>query len=240
MDTNKNSYTFVFASAMIVVVALLLSGAALGLKDRQQKNISQEKKQNILRTIGMELTREEADAQFEDYVKQQLVIDAEGNELEGEAAFDINLATEIKMPIEEQRFPLYVAENNGSKYYIIPLRGAGLWNAIWGNICLEEDFSTVYGVTFDHQGETAGLGAEITQSFFTEPFKGKQIMEGEDFTSIVVQKGGAATLPAAQQVHAVDAISGGTLTSDGVTNMLQERLAHYLPYFEKQKQLSLN
>ena len=122
--------------------------------------------------------------------------------------------------------------------YIIPLRGTGLWGPIWGYISLDNDMNTVYGAVFDHKAETPGLGAEINRDFFEKPFNGKRIFDLEgDFVSIAVVKGGAKE----NDYHGVDGISGGTITSDGVTAMLKERLDKYLPYFEnKMKENEVN
>ena len=89
--------------------------------------------------------------------------------------------------------------------------------------------NTVFGAVFDHKGETPGLGAEINRPFFQDQFSGKIIFEAEKLVSISVIKGGADP----SDMHAVDGISGGTITSDGVTDMLAERLNMYLPYLEK-------
>ncbi len=134
--------------------------------------------------------------------------------------------------------PLYISNIDGSEKYIIPLRGTGLWGPIWGYISLDNDMNTVYGAVFDHKAETPGLGAEINRDFFEKPFNGKRIFNLEgDFVSIAVVKGGAKE----NDYHGVDGISGGTITSDGVTAMLKERLDKYLPYFEnKMKENEVN
>ena len=134
--------------------------------------------------------------------------------------------------------PLYISNIDGSEKYIIPLRGTGLWGPIWGYISLDNDMNTVYGAVFDHKAETPGLGAEINRDFFEKPFNGKRIFDLQgDFVSIAVVKGGAKE----NDYHAVDGISGGTITSDGVTAMLKERLDKYLPYFEnKMKENEVN
>ena len=134
--------------------------------------------------------------------------------------------------------PLYISNIDGSEKYIIPLRGTGLWGPIWGYISLENDMNTVYGAVFDHKAETPGLGAEINRDFFEKPFNGKRIFDLQgDFVSIAVVKGGAKE----NDYHGVDGISGGTITSDGVTAMLKERLDKYLPYFEnKMKENEVN
>ncbi len=226
MDVNSNKYTYVFALIMVIVVAALLSGTSIALKDRQEANVRQEKQQDILKSIGVILTRPEAEAQFDDYIKERLVI-KNGASVDSEVApFDINMADAVALSAEEREVPLYVAEKDGSTYYIVPLRGKGLWGPIWGYISLEEDGSTVYGATFGHKGETPGLGAEIATDMFQDKFQGKQIMDGGDFVSVAVIKG----IPSGD--YQVDGISGGTITSDGVDDMLEECLKPYIGYFQ--------
>lgn len=230
MDINKNTYTFQFAGIMVVVVAALLSAAAISLKPFQDRNVELEKKQNILASVGITVERDSAEKVYADNIKKEVLLDANGNEIEG-SAFDVDLAKELKKDREDQQFPLFINEADGTTRYIIPLRGKGLWGPIWGYLALEEDLNTVYGAVFDHKTETPGLGAEINKESFQEPFKGKTIFEGSELVSIKVAKGGTT----AQDYHKVDAISGGTVTSDGVTDMLKERLGNYLTYFEKLK-----
>ena len=230
MNVNSNLYTFGFATIMVVVVAALLSYAAIELKPFQDTNIELEKQQNILSSVGINIQRDLAEEAYSKYIKEELVVNSEGIEVDGRA-FEIDLSKELKKDQADQLLPLFISNIAGSKQYIIPLRGKGLWGPIWGFIALEEDLNTVYGAVFDHKGETPGLGAEINQSFFQEPFIGKTIFENQDFTSIKVVKGGARE----GDMHAVDGISGGTITSDGVTDMLFDRLNMYLPYINKLK-----
>ena len=230
MDVNKNSYTFGFAAVMVVVVAALLSVAAISLKPFQSRNILLEKKQNILSSVGINIDREEADIQYPIFVKEELVLNYKGEEIDG-VAFDVDLQKELKKDIKLQSLPLFISEVDGKKQYIIPLRGKGLWGPIWGFISLEDDLNKVFGAVFDHKSETPGLGAEINQAFFEDPFSGKSIFDGEELKSIKVIKGGAGE----DNMYGVDGISGGTITSDGVTDMLLERLTMYLPYFNKIK-----
>ena len=230
MDVNKNSYTFGFAAVMVVVVAALLSVAAISLKPFQSRNILLEKKQNILSSVGINIDREEADIQYSIFVKEELVLNYKGEEVDG-VAFDVDLQKELKKDKNLQLLPLFISEVDGKKQYIIPLRGKGLWGPIWGFISLEDDLNTVFGAVFDHKSETPGLGAEINQPFFEDPFSGKSLFDGEELKSIKVIKGGAGE----DNMYGVDGISGGTITSDGVTDMLLERLTMYLPYFNKIK-----
>lgn len=230
MNVDSNSYTFSFATIMVLIVAALLSYAAIGLKPLQDRNIELEKQQNILSSVGINVARGIAESTYSKYIKQELVLDYEGNEVDG-IAFEVDLNKELKKDKSKQLLPLFISNIDDEKQYIIPLRGKGLWGPIWGFIALEKDLNTVYGAVFDHKAETPGLGAEINQAFFQEPFVGKKIFDEERLTSIKVVKGGAAT----DDYHAVDGISGGTITSDGVSDMLLERLKMYLPYLKKEK-----
>tara|TARA_B100000900_G_C20597608_1_gene724061 strand:+ start:1748 stop:2395 length:648 start_codon:yes stop_codon:yes gene_type:complete len=213
---------------MVVLVAVLLSGASLGLKSKQASNISQEKKQSILASIGIEVDRSESDAAFGEYIKQSLTL--RGGSVVSEdasAAFDIDMAAAIKAGNMDRSVPLYVADKHGDTYYIIPMRGKGLWGPVWGYLALESDGNTVVGATFDHKSETPGLGAEITMPMFTEQFPGKKISEAGMFKSISVVKAGTSAGD-----YAVDGISGGTITSNGVNDMLTDCLAPYAEYFK--------
>jgi Na+-transporting NADH:ubiquinone oxidoreductase subunit C len=210
------------------LVAVLLSGASLGLKSKQASNISQEKKQSILASIGIEVDRSESDAAFGEYIKQSLTL--QGGTVVSEdasAAFDIDMAAAIKVGNMDRSVPLYVAEKEGDTYYIIPMRGKGLWGPVWGYLALESDGNTVVGATFDHKSETPGLGAEITTPMFTDQFPGKKISEAGMFKSISVVKAGTSAGD-----YAVDGISGGTITSNGVNDMLTDCLAPYAEYFK--------
>jgi Na+-transporting NADH:ubiquinone oxidoreductase subunit C len=230
MDVNKNSYTFGFAAIMVIIVAALLSSAAIGLKPFQDRNVELEKKQNILSSVGITTDRDGAEELYATYIKQELVLNNKGEEVEG-SAFDVDLGVELKKDADNQLLPLFISEVEGKTRYIIPLRGKGLWGPVWGFISLEDDLNSVFGAVFDHKAETPGLGAEINKDFFQDPFAGKTIFEGDEFTSIKVVKGGAAE----GDMHGVDGISGGTITSDGVSDMLEERLGMYIPYFNNKK-----
>ncbi len=236
--TNTNAYTFIFAIVMVVVVGTLLAFAATSLQPTQYENMRQEKMQNIIATVGIETDRAGAETLYREYIKEEIVLDNEGNVREGVNAFEVDLAKEIKREPQEQNFPLYIAEVEGENFYIIPLRGAGLWNAIFGYISLKDDINTVKGVVFDHLGETPGLGAEITQVWFRERYADEKIFDGSgNLVGIAATKGTPST---SKDDNRVDAISGATITVDGVTDMIYERLQHYLPYFENQTGVDVN
>lgn len=232
MDINKNSYTFLFAFIMVVVVAALLSLAATSLKPFQEKNIALEKKQSILRSINVEVSREQADTVYDKLIEEAFVIRG-GEKMDDLVAFDVDLSKEIVKPPEERHAPVYIAKKDGDRFYVIPMRGKGLWGPIWGYIALREDINTVYGAIFDHKSETPGLGAEISTPVFMDQFEDKKIMNEEGkFVSIQVVKGEASG------DYQVDGISGGTITSVGVQDMLDDSIRPYLEFLKSYSQRS--
>ena len=227
-----------FAVIMVVVVAAVLAFAATSLQPTQQENIRKEKMQNILSTVGISTDRDGAKELYDQYIVEEVAIREDGSVDESIDAFKVDLAKELKKDVGEQVFPLYVAEVEGSKYYIVPLRGNGLWNAIFGYISLKDDINTIKGATFDHLGETPGLGAEITKQWFREKFEDEKIFdENGDLVGVSVVKGNIDVSD--KDDNKVDAISGATITGDGVSDMISERLKRYLPYFEQQKDIKV-
>ena len=242
MNRDSNAYTFLFATVMVLVVASALAFTASALKDLQNANVRKEKMQNILATIGVTTDRDQAETLYQKYITSAISLTEEGSVDTEVNAFEINLNNELKKPVSKQRFPLYEADVDGKKYFIIPLRGAGLWNAIWGYIALEEDKNTIKGAVFDHVGETAGLGAEITQKWFQDRFLGEKVFDTNGtLVGINVSKTNNDPKDLDKEDHEVDAISGATITGDGVTAMIMERLTHYLPYLKaEQNAVALN
>ena len=232
MSRDSNIYTFLFVGIMIVGIASILAYTSQTLKPMQDENVKNEKMQNILSTVGINVSREEAEKSYKKYIVEERALKIDGSINENINPFsDLNLAKELKKDYEDQHFPLYVAEINSEKYYIIELRGTGLWDAIWGYISLKSDFNTVNGVSFDHKGETAGLGAEITKDWFKESFKDEKIFNSDgELVGITVLKGNNDPNNIDKDDHEVDAISGSTITGDGVTDMIYERVNNYLPY----------
>ncbi len=220
MNVNSNSYTYAFAIGLVVVVAAALAVAATGLKPAQDANIELEKKANILSSIG--LTGEDPAAMYDEVIKEQLVL-LNGQVVEGKQPGTIDMAEAVALPIEQREVPLYIAETNGETYYIIPVRGKGLWEPIWGYLSLKSDGKTVYGAKFDHKSETPGLGAEIATPMLTDQFPNKVVFT-DTYTGIEGRKGDAC---GDQQV---EAISGGTITSVGVQAMLENCLKPYQAY----------
>ncbi|HQU58485.1 MAG TPA: NADH:ubiquinone reductase (Na(+)-transporting) subunit C, partial [Saprospiraceae bacterium] len=166
---------------------------------------------------------------------EQPVLDMQGNIVEGEKAESIKMEQERKKPEADRELPLYIYDHNGEKFYILSVRGKGLWDEIWGTVALKSDLNTIAGVAFDHKGETPGLGAEIKDNpAFGRQFVGKKIYDNGNYVSVKARKGGAQN-----KEHEVDAISGATVTSDGVSEMLYRGIKYYEPYLNKIKQQGL-
>ena len=232
MDRDSNAYTFLFSAIMVLIVAATLAATATSLQDIQADNVRKEKMQNILATIGIIVERENAPEVYTKYIINELALVSDGSIDSTVDAFKLKLDMERKKPIENQRFPLYLAEVDSSKFYIVPLRGVGLWDAIWGYVALEGDKNTIKGAVFDHKAETAGLGAEITQKWFQERFTGEKVFNSDgELVGINVSKTNNDPNNLDKEDHEVDAISGATITGDGVTDMIKERLQNYLSFF---------
>ncbi len=230
MDKQGNTYTVLYAVVMVVLVAAVLAFVSESLKPIQSKNVEIAKKIDILKSVGITSDASTAEGLYEEHIGANTkVINMQGEEVKGNA-FDVDMSKEVRKKPADRNYPLYICKlDNGEEKIIIPLRGAGLWGPIWGYISLNNDKKTVYGATFDHKGETPGLGAEISKDFFQIPFKGKSIYDDSgEFTSIAVVKGGGTE----NNSHAVDAISGGTITSKGVSAMLEECLLGYDKYLK--------
>lgn len=246
----SNSYIFRYAAILVILVAAMLSLAALLLKPAQDRNIAVAKMQGILAATHVESDATNAEMLYSKHIVEEIVINKDGDvigvykngafETGDVRAFYIDLKKEFYSQAvgKDFKLPLYIAEKDGKQLYIIPLLGKGLWGPIYGNIALEGDFNTIAGATFGHDKETPGLGAEIELSIFEDQFLGKKILdENGTFTSVQVVKGGAQMLPLSKQIHGVDAISGGTITSNGVSDMLKSNLVNYIEYIKKHKNI---
>ncbi|WP_418602633.1 Na(+)-translocating NADH-quinone reductase subunit C [Hwangdonia sp.] len=243
--TDKNSYTIMFAIIMVIVVGALLAFLASSLKPRITENERLEKQQNILYAMGVNdndetsanfVSTKEAPGLFEKYIKKQLVIQ-DGQVTEDDQAYLIDVKKEqanAKAGIA-RRLPLFVGEKDGKTYYIAPIRGKGLWDAIWAYIAMDKDM-VVKGAFFDHAAETPGLGANIKQRYFMDDFIGEHLMSNGTFKGINVAKGNADPRNEDKTDNAVDAIAGATITGDGVSAMIRNDLKLYVPYFENLKQ----
>ena len=216
MDKQGNTYTFIYATVMVVVVAALLAFVANTLKGPQVKNEEVAKKIQILQSVNIASDAGDAEAKYEQYIgKNAFVLNLNGEKQSGDA-FKVDMAKELKKAPHERAYPIYECAHPDGKKYIIPLRGKGLWGPIWGYVSLNVDKKTIFGATFGHKGETPGLGADIDKEWFQKPFRGKPIYDANgSFTSIQVNKSGTGK----GTNHEVDAISGGTITSKGLESV---------------------
>ncbi len=232
MKQFSNRYIFIFSAIMVVAVATLLSLAATLLQPAQEKNLEVEKKRNMLESINVQVTRENTEELYDKFIKESFVINSKGEPVDGVDAFTVVLRNEQKKPLGEQFLPVFRAEpDDGEKVIIIPVEGKGLWGPLYGYVSLKSDMNTIYGTNFDHKSETPGLGAEINTSAFENQFLGKKLFDNENFISIQVLKGGAPE----GDIHGVDAISGGTITSKGLQKMIFDCLQKYNGYLLKNR-----
>lgn len=221
MKNFSNTYIYLFSAAMVLIVSASLAVASLVLAPYQQRNVQIESYRNILKSLGVHSTPADAEQLFREYIKEDLVI-ADGKVVEGKRAADASGSEQS----------VFVAQKESQTFYVVPLHGKGLWGKIWGYVALNADRNTISGVVFAHAGETPGLGAEIATAEFQQQFVGKKFVDPvKGFRSIALLKKGSYQ----PNDFAVDAISGGTLTSNGVQAMLYDCLKSYQPYFSNLK-----
>jgi len=257
--TDSNSYTMVFAVIMVFVVGSLLAFLASSLKPAIKENERIEKQQNILYAMGVNendassanfVSTTIAGAKFTKYVKEQLVLVVEGDKIlkqqnRSEYMAENNDKEPYLIDVKKQqanakdgkvrKLPLFVGEKEGKTFYVAPIRGKGLWDAIWGYVAMDENM-VVQGAYFDHKGETPGLGANIKQRYFMDDFIGEHLMTEEGvFKGITVKKGNNDAVNEDKTDYEVDAIAGATITGDGVSAMIKKDLALYVPYFKNLK-----
>lgn len=241
---HSTNYIIRFVLIMTTVAALILAALNTFLAEKHVSNEKLYNKRAILSAVSAHIGGDTpladlSDKQIEDLFQnniQQVVIDMQGKTKEGMKAEAVDMAVEKKKPEADRLLPVYVFTNEeGKSYYILSIRGSGLWDEIWGSIALEGDLKTIAGASFDHKGETPGLGAEIKDNpAFPAQFMGKSIYDADGtYTSVSVVKGDAGDSP-----HQVDGISGATVTCSGVTEMLVRGLKYYEPYLTSIKNKS--
>ncbi|MGW9685527.1 Na(+)-translocating NADH-quinone reductase subunit C [Flagellimonas sp. 2504JD1-5] len=241
-NTEKNSYTVIFATVMVIIVGSLLAFLASGLRPRIDENERFEKQQNILYAMGVSQNEDAGsvnfiptdivEGEFSKYIKKQLVVvGSETKERDEAYLIDMKKQLNIIKNGDEAELPLFIGEKDGKEFYIIPMYGKGLWDAIWGYISLDENM-VVQGVVFDHKGETPGLGANIKLRYFMDDFTGESVLDGSRISGIAVIKGNNDPLNNDKDDNEVDALAGATITGNGVSAMIKETLKLYKPYLE--------
>ncbi|MEE0978996.1 MAG: NADH:ubiquinone reductase (Na(+)-transporting) subunit C [Muribaculaceae bacterium] len=229
MNKQSNIYTIIYIIVLVVVVGSALALTALSLKQQQQANEDNDRRKQILASVNITPAPDQIDTEFNKYITRQIVVNAQGDSI-GDDAFSVSVDKQIKVADDQRQLPIYICSIDGTTKYIIPLYGAGLWGPIWGYLALNSDGSTVYGAYFDHQGETPGLGAEITTDNFRGQFHGKELFKNDRFYPVTVVKSGQKPQDESDYVYGV---SGGTITSKGVAAMLDDCLKPYKAYLEK-------
>lgn len=214
---NSNAYIVFYSTVMVIIVAVLLAFTSLSLKDRQEANELNEKKDAIVASMGL------AKGTY-DSVIYAYVVNKEG-EVINTTATPLKKLFDLPASFAAGEYPVF--ENKTTGEVVLPLTGKGLWDDIWGYIALGADMNTIKGAIFDHAGETPGLGAEIATPKYQAQFQGQTIYEGEQLVGINVVKGGAQGA-----AHSVDAVTGGTKTSDGLENMIKDCLKCYDAFFK--------
>lgn len=234
MNRNSNVYTVIYATVLTVLVAVLLSVAALGLADKQKANSDNEKKQQILSAVssklGQEITFDNAAEVWNSLsmADNMIAVGTDGMQIDGVNVFEIVPKNQFSKGLvkADAQLPVFVANVNGTSYYIMCMYGAGLWDAIWGYIAVDAE-GNIAGCSFDHAGETAGLGAKIKDDpAFAEAFVGKNIYKDGTLASVAVTKPGKAN-PYVAGGERVDCITGATKTSDCVSEMIFQSLKGY-------------
>ena len=241
INTEKNSYTVIFAAVMVVIVGSLLAFFASSLSGKIKENKRIEKQQNILYAMGVNendeasvafVSKDKVEGEFTKYITKQLVLE-NGKAVENKTAYLLDLKKELANIKNgaEGKLPIFIGSKDGKKAYILPMYGKGLWDAISGYIALNDQM-IVQGVYFDHVGETPGLGANIKQRYFMDDFAGESILDGTRYAGIKVAKGNNDPLNKTKDDNEVDALAGATITGNGVAAMIKETVDLYKPYLE--------
>jgi Na+-transporting NADH:ubiquinone oxidoreductase subunit C len=228
----SNRYVTIYTLVMTLIVSVILAIIVTGLKPSHDANEAVFKKREILLSIKdqldgdlMKMSTQEILSLFDSKI-EQVVLDANGKPMQGLKAEDIDMAKEEKKPKDQRQYPMYIFTGDQGKLYLMSVRGNGLWDKVWGTIALKDDLNTVAGASFGHVAETPGLGAEIKDNpNFPKAFIGKTIFDGDKYVSVAVVKGGVKN-----PNHEIDGISGATITSRGVSDMIYAGIEVYLPY----------
>ena len=240
-NTETNKYTILFATGMVIVVGSLLAFTASSLASNIDVNKRLEKQQNILYAMGINenegssanfVSTDKAPELFKSYIKEQIIIQGDNISPSDDAyLIDVKKQQANAKAGIDRKLPLFIGEKEGKRYYIAPILGKGLWDAIWAYVAMDENM-IIQGAYFDHKAETPGLGANIKERFFMDDFIGEHLMEDGVFKGITVSKSNADQKNIDKIDYEVDAIAGATITGDGVAAMIKSELKLYVPYFK--------
>ena len=231
MNRQGNTYTVIYSVALVLIVGVVLSLIYQALRPTQVDNIANDTRKQILAAARIVPSESESVSElYREHIVASYIVNSEGQIIDsGKDAFDINVAQEVKKPAAERELPVYECKTTSGLKYILPVYGAGLWGPIWGYVAFDDNGDTIYGAYFAHEGETPGLGAEIEKPAFSDQFEGKNIFNKEGrFTSVAVVKAGQKP----NEGDYVNAVSGGTITSQGVQRMLANSLEPYSAFLK--------
>jgi Na+-transporting NADH:ubiquinone oxidoreductase subunit C len=232
MNKNSNTYQILYAAVMVLLVGTVLAFIYMALKPKQNENIANDTRKQILSALHIAAA---GDAQvketYEKYVIQDLLVDKDGNVVDSASNVAFNVQMKKNVKLAERQLPVMKCKmDDGSIKYVLPMYGAGLWGPIWGYVAVNDDGNTIYGANFSHEGETPGLGARIADKDFQDEFVDKHLFQEGEFKGVVVLKKGQKSATGAEQI---DALTGATITSLGVSAMLEDCLAPYKGFLMK-------
>ena len=211
---------------MVIISAFLLAFVASVLKSPQEANVANDKRGQILSSLNIRNVNDVTD-EYNKVILHDLILNANGQVIKEDGGFEVESKDITAKNPADKKLPLYVAKVNNDTIYVVPLYGRGLWGGISGYLALKKDFDTVFGSYFTHESETAGLGARIVEEEFQEKFIGKKAFSDSTFQKVALVLSKKIENPE----HEVDAITGATLTSNGVSEMFQTSLLPYQKFF---------
>ena len=232
MNKNSNTYQILYAAVMVLIVGTVLAFIYMALKPKQNENIANDTRKQIMSALHIATpSDDQVKETYEKYIIQDLLVDMEGNIVDSaqNVAFDVDMKKNVKLA--ERQLPVMKCRlDDGSIKYVLPVYGAGLWGPIWGYIAMNDDGNTIYGANFSHEGETPGLGARIADQDFQDKFVDKHLFKEGEYKGVVVLKRGQKSTTGAEQI---DALTGATITSRGVSDMLADWLAPYEAFLKR-------
>lgn len=232
MNKNSNLYQILYAAVMVLLVGTVLAFIYMALKPKQNENIANDTRKQILSALHIAAPDDsQVKETYEKYIIQDLLVDKDGNIVDSAANVAFNVEMKKNVKLAERQLPVMKCRlDDGSIKYVLPVYGAGLWGPIWGYIAVNDDGNTIYGANFSHEGETPGLGARITEQSFQDLFKDKHLFVNGEFKSVAILKKGQKTTDGAEQI---DALTGATITSRGVSDMMADCLAPYEAFLKR-------
>ena len=248
MQQYSNKYIFLFTAAVCVCCSLVISVSAVGLRGRQAQNKVLKKQRNVLLASGLmqpseHLSAEEVQERFKavepvyfDLASGSAVEESAYSEAAVEAAPAGNPAGIQEVPVQVQAYR--VIKDGAVDSIVLPIYGKGLWSTLYGYLALEADGNTVRGITYYQHGETPGLGGEVDNPRWKALWPGRHIYDASGMVALKLIKGQAGA--PAEDPNQVDGLSGATLTSRGVSNMVRFWFGEegYKPFLDKLKSAS--